>query len=217
MPETIELTAADGHTFAASVAGDGPGLVVVQEIFGLNAHIRSVVDRFAALGFRAIAPALFDRVGPGLELGYESDDVAEGRRLRGLVAQEDALRDITAAQGAVNADRTGIVGYCWGGSLAWSAACHLQGFDASVGYYGGEIARNASDSPHCPVMLHFGETDHAIPMTDVEIVRQAHPEIPVHVYPAGHGFSCDARASFHQASHEAALERTVAFLKTHLG
>lgn len=218
MGETITLTAADGHEFTAWRAGEGPGLVVIQEIFGVNSHIRNTVERFAAQGFTAIAPALFDRIGPGLELGYEPEDVARGRDLRGQVKSEDALKDIAATIAILTGEtgKVGCVGYCWGGSLAWAAATGLDGLSASVGYYGGEIAKSASATPRCPVMLHFGETDHAIPMRDVEAVIAAHPGIPVHVYPAGHGFSCDERGSYDQASHELALSRTLPFLKEHL-
>lgn len=217
MGQTISLTAADGHRASAYTAGDGrPGLVVIQEIFGVNGHIRSVVDRFAAQGFTAIAPALFDRVEPGLELGYTPEDVAEGRRLRGLVQTEDALKDIAAAVDDLTArgHPVAVVGYCWGGSLAWASACRLNGVAAAVGYYGGEVAAMKDETPACPVLLHFGEQDHAIPMSDVEAVQAAQPGVPVHVYPAGHGFSCDERGSFHEDSHKLALERTLAFLNS---
>ncbi|MEM0989616.1 MAG: dienelactone hydrolase family protein [Pseudomonadota bacterium] len=215
MGETISLTATDGHRASAYMAGNGrPALVVVQEIFGVNSHIRSVVDRFAAEGFTAIAPALFDRVEPGLELGYEADDVTEGRRLRALVPTEAALSDIAAAvdELAAKGHPVAVIGYCWGGSLAWASATRLNGVAAAVGYYGGEIAKMAHETPRCPVMLHFGETDHAIPMSYVDAVRAAQPDVPVHVYPAGHGFSCDARGSYHAESHALALERTLDFL-----
>ena len=219
MGEMISLTAGDGHEFGAWRAGDGPGLVVIQEIFGVNGHIRNTVDRFAAQGFTAVAPALFDRIGPGLELGYGPDDVTRGRELRGQVTNADALADIAAVTALLAGEGrpVGCVGYCWGGYLAWAAATGLDGFSAAVGYYGGGIASEADAAPRCPVMLHFGETDHAIPMTDVDTVKAAHPEIPIHVYPAGHGFSCDERASYDQASHELALSRTLPFLKQHLG
>lgn len=219
MGENITLTAADGHRFNAWSAGDGPGLVVIQEIFGVNGHIRNTVDRFAEQGFHAVAPALFDRIRPGLELGYEADDVAKGRELRGQVTNTDAISDIAATiQWLADQGRpVGCVGYCWGGSLAWAAATGLDGLAASVGYYGGEIAANASAAPQCPVMLHFGETDHGIPMEQVETVKAAHPDLPIHTYPAGHGFSCDERGSFDQASHELALGRTLDFLRQHLG
>lgn len=216
----VKLTASDGHNLSAYTAGDGAmGLVVVQEIFGVNGHIRNTVDRFAAQGFTAIAPALFDRVGPGLELGYEADDVSRGRDLRAQVPGDGALADVAASVAwlAGKGLPVGVVGYCWGGSLAWSAATGLDGVAAAVGYYGGEVAKTATAIPRCPVILHFGETDHAIPMSDVEAVKAAQPDVPVYVYPAGHGFSCDERGSYHAESHEQALERTLAFLKQHLG
>lgn len=219
MGDTISIKAVDGHELSAYRAGDGPGLVVIQEIFGVNSHIRNVVDRFAEQGFTAIAPALFDRIGPDLELGYEADDVTRGRDLRGQIANEDALKDIAAAAALLSAEgrKVGCVGYCWGGSLAWASACLLDGFSASVGYYGGEIPKNAAQTPRCPVMLHFGAQDHGIPLDGVEEVRQAHPALPILIYDAGHGFSCDERASFDKAAHEAALARTLPYLKAHLG
>ena len=219
MGENITITAADGHQFNAWRAGEGPGLVVIQEIFGVNSHIRNTVDRFAEHGFQAVAPALFDRIKPGLELGYETDDVARGRELRGQIANADAVADVAATiQWLAGQGRpVGCVGYCWGGSLAWAAATGIDGLSASVGYYGGEIAANASATPNCPVILHFGENDHGIPMEQVDTVKAAHPDLPVFTYPAGHGFSCDERASFDQASHELALGRTLDFLREHLG
>jgi carboxymethylenebutenolidase len=219
----IRLSSADGHrldAYRAGPAGEGvAGLVVIQEIFGVNSHIRSVADRFAAQGFDAIAPALFDRVGPGIELGYESDDIAEGRAIRAKIATDDALADVAAAVAALRADgrRVGVVGYCWGGSLAWAAATRLADVDAAVAYYGGQIAEMADEQPRCPVMLHFGETDASIPMDHVTTVRAKHPDLPLHVYPAGHGFSCDARASYDAPSAALALERTLPFLREHLG
>ena len=216
MGESIVLTASDGHQPTAYRAGNGPrGLVVIQEIFGVNNHIRNTVDRFAEHGFTAIAPALFDRIGPGLETGYTPEDVAKGRDLRGQVDNADALKDIAAAIAVLKGEGlpVGVVGYCWGGSLAWASATGLDGLSAAVGYYGGEIAKNAAAHPRVPVMLHFGEEDHAIPMEDVDKVRAAHPSIPIFTYPAGHGFSCDERGSFHQPSHEQALARTLGFLR----
>ena len=219
MGQWIKITASDGHEFSAWQAGEGPGLVVIQEIFGVNGHIRNTVERFADQGFNAVAPALFDRIGPGLELGYESEDVARGRELRGQVSNEDALLDISAAADLLSVDgrKVGCVGYCWGGSLAWAGATQTSKFSAAVGYYGGEIAKTADATPNCPVMLHFGETDHAIPMSDVETVIAAQPDMPIYIYPAGHGFSCDERESFDPASDEVALSRTLSFLKVYLG
>jgi carboxymethylenebutenolidase len=223
MTGMIQLQAADGHRLDAYRAKpDGTpvaGLVVIQEIFGVNSHIRSVADRFAAQGFDAVAPALFDRVDPGIELGYEADDIAEGREIRARIAQDDALKDVAAAVELLRGEerKVGVTGYCWGGSLAWAAATRLDGVDAAVCYYGGQVAEMADEQPRCPVLLHFGETDASIPMSDVETVRAKHPELPLHVYPeAGHGFSCDARASYHAPSAALALERTLAFLRQHL-
>ena len=219
MGEFITLTAADGHRFQAWRTGTGaPGLVVIQEIFGVNNHIRTTADRFAAEGFSVIAPALFDRVQPGTELGYGPEDIEKGRALRAKVSTEDALADIAAAVAELRKDglTVGVVGYCWGGSLAWASATRLDGISAAVGYYGGEVAKMADEQPRCPVMLHFGEQDHAIPMSDVETVQKKHPEVPVYTYDAGHGFSCDERGSFHPESHALALSRTLPFLRENL-
>lgn len=218
MSETVSLTASDGHQFSAYRAGDGPGLIVVQEIFGVNSHIRNVVDRFAEAGFSAIAPALFDRIGAGHELGYTSDDVAAGRDLRGKVDNADALKDIAAARNLLAGEgrKVGLVGYCWGGSLAWHTATQLTGFDAAVGYYGGEIPKSKDAKPTISIMLHFGENDGGIPMDGVREVEAAHPGVSIHIYNAGHGFSCDERTSFDEASHKAALDRTLAFFRQHL-
>lgn len=222
MADTLTLTAEDGHQLAAYIAQpEGRpkgGVVVIQEIFGVNAHIRATADDYAGQGYLAIAPALFDRVRPGIELGYGENDIAEGREIRGRIRNEDALRDIAAAADAVkSAGRIAAVGYCWGGTLAWLAATRLDGFSAIASYYGGGIGSFAAERPHCRVILHFGETDHAIPLTEVDAVRTAHPELPVHVYPAGHGFNCDHRGSFEPKSAEIARERTLAFFAKQLG
>lgn len=222
MADTLTLTAADGHKFAAYLAQpEGRpkgGVVVIQEIFGVNDHIRAVADDYAAQGYLAVAPALFDRVGPGIELGYTEADVARGREVRRQVKNEDALLDIAAAAETVrSAGRIVAVGYCWGGTLAWLTATRIDGFSAVASYYGGGVGGFASETPHCPVMLHFGENDHAIPITEVDAVREAHPTLPVHVYPAGHGFNCDHRASFEPKSAEIARERTLAFFAKNIG
>lgn len=222
MGETIGLTAKDGHQMFAYRARppgeDAPGLVVIQEIFGVNSHIRNVADRFEAEGFDAVAPALFDRVRPGIEFGYGPDGIAEGREIRAQIAQGDAEADLAAAVALLRGEgrKVGVVGYCWGGSLAWAAATRLENIAAAVCYYGGQIAEMAAETPRCPVLLHFGETDVSIPLSHVETIRKHHPDLPVHVYPAGHGFSCDERGSYHAPSHARALERTLAFLRQNL-
>jgi len=221
MGSMIELRARDGFTLAgykAEPAGAAKGaLVVLQEIFGVNHHIRAVTDRFAAQGYTALAPALFDRTRRGVDLGYDEAAIASGRELRTGVKLEDTIKDIGVAVAALKgAGRIGVIGYCWGGSLAFLAATRLDGIACAVGYYGGMIAEHASEKPKVPVMLHFGERDQGIPMTDVEKVIARRPEVAVFTYPAGHGFSCDERASFDKPSHEAALRRSLAFLRDHL-
>jgi carboxymethylenebutenolidase len=222
MGNPVNLTAADGHTlsaYLASPAGKPRGaLVVVQEIFGVNAHIRAVTDGYAADGYLAIAPALFDRIEPGTELGYENADVERGRALRMQSDAAKALLDIAAAIGQVKgAGRTGIVGYCWGGLLSWLAACELDGLAASAPYYGGGVPAEAARRPRCPVMLHFGANDALIPLDTVRAFERAQPGVTVHVYAAGHGFNCDQRGSFDAASATLARQRTLAFLREHVG
>ena len=222
MAETIKLTASDGHEFDAYLAQPAGrpkgGLVVIQEIFGVNRHMRKVADDFAEQGFLAIAPALYDRVRPGIELGYDEDDVTEGREIRAQVGNDAPLKDIAAAADAVrSAGPVGIVGYCWGGTLTWLSATRLDGFAAASSYYGGGIGGLAGEQPRCPVIFHFGEQDHAIPMEEVGKVREHHPSLPVHTYPAGHGFNCDDRGSYEPKSAEIARERTLAFFAEHLG
>ena len=221
MGETVKLTADDGHNFDAYVArpAEQPkaGLVIIQEIFGVNSHIRGVADSFAAEGYLAVAPALFDRVDPGIELGYDKDDVTRGREIRGEIAAEQALADIAAAMGFVaGAGKVGVVGYCWGGSLAWLAATRLNPA-AAVCYYGGDIHEHRNEQPTCPVMFHFGEEDAGIPMDQVKAVGEAQPHQELFTYPAGHGFNCDMRGSHHAESAEIARERTLAFLGRTLG
>ncbi len=218
--ETIELTAADGHRLGAYLArpvgAPKAGLVVVQEIFGINRHIRAVTEGFAADGYLAIAPALFDRREHGLELGYEAEDVARGRELKAATSWEEAAQDVGAAiEAAAEAGPVGVVGYCWGGSIAWLAACRLP-VAAAVGYYGGQVRELSGETPRCPVLLHFGDQDAAIPLDDVDEVRRLHPEVPIHLYPAGHGFNCDLRGSYHAESAALARERSLAFLAEHL-
>ena len=222
MADTLTLTADDGHEFTAYIAQpEGrpkAGLVVIQEIFGVNSHVRSVADDYAKQGYLAIAPALFDRARPGIELGYTEDDVTEGREIRSQIDNNDALQDIAAAADAVrSAGKVAVVGYCWGGTLAWLSATRLQGLSAVSSYYGGGIGALAEETPHCPVIFHFGEQDHAIPMTEVDALKAAHPELPVHTYPADHGFNCEQRGSFEPTSAEIARERTLAFLTEKLG
>jgi carboxymethylenebutenolidase len=227
MTHTIELTAADGFKFPAYVAqpaGQPKGAVVVlQEIFGVNSHIRAVADSYAAAGYLAVAPATFHRVQPGVELGYTGEDVTAGIALKAAVEALPApgvLQDIQAAiDYASRAGKVGVVGYCWGGLLTWRTACLLSGVSAALPYYGGGVTTEAevARSPRCPVLAHFAEQDQSIPLPGVEVFRQAHPEVALHLYPATHGFNCDQRGAFDAASAALARERSLAFLSQHLG
>ena len=222
MGTSIELKAADGVTISAYRADPAGrprgGLVVAQEIFGINSHIRSVCDGFAADGYLAIAPALFDRYQRGFEVGYKPEDIAKGRELKGKAQIDAALKDVTAARDAVKAaGKIGIVGYCWGGYVAWMAAARLDGFACAIPYYGGGLLEAGGERPRCPVIAHFGERDSGIPVEGVRKFAAAHPEVEVHIYPADHGFNCDQRGSYEPASAKLARSRTIAFLQRHVG
>lgn len=220
MGQNITLKAADGHSLSTYEAGHGDmpyALVVVQEIFGVNGHIRQVCDTFAEQGFHVVAPALFDRAGRGAELGYEKADIQTGLALRSKIPLEKTLLDLTASAEALNRQKVGIIGYCWGGLLAWEAAAQTDSFAAAVGWYGGGIASRINETPRCPVQLHFGEADASIPHTDVSAIREAHPELEIYVYDgAGHGFGCPQRATFDKEAYELAQKRSLAFLTEHL-
>jgi len=222
MGQVIELKAADGFAlsaYRADPAGKPRGaLVVAQEIFGVNSHIRSVGDGFAADGYVAIAPALFDRYERSVEIGYTPDDIAKGRELKGRAQIDAALRDVAAARDvAADAGKVGVIGYCWGGFVAWMTASRLPGFACAVPYYGGGILDAAGERPQCPVMAHFGERDSVIPVEGVRKLAAAHPEAQVFIYAADHGFNCDQRASFDAPSAKLARERTLQFLQRHIG
>lgn len=227
MAQFIDLKAADGFTFPAYVAQPAGkprgGVVVLQEIFGVNAHIRAVADSYAAAGYLAVAPATFHRVKPGVELGYQPDDMSAGMALKAAVEALPApgvLQDIQAAiDHAAGAGKVGVVGYCWGGLLTWRTACLLKGVSAAVPYYGGGVTTEAeiARSPKCPVLAHFGEQDHWIPLEGVAALQKAHPEVEVHVYPANHGFNCDHRGSWDATAAAQARERTLAFFAKHVG
>ncbi|HVC45743.1 MAG TPA: dienelactone hydrolase family protein [Terracidiphilus sp.] len=223
MNESIVLHASDGHfldAYVAHPAGDPvAGLVVIQEVFGVNRHIRSIADGYASDGFLAVAPALFDRVERGVELGYDGPDLPRGMALRQGTDIGKALLDIDAALQYARSRtglRAGVIGYCFGGLLAWLSASRLNP-DAAVGYYAGGIGNYAGETPHAPVQLHFGQLDTHIPAEQVEKVHVAHPEVEIHWYPkAGHGFNCDLRASYHAESATLARGRALAFLRKHL-
>ena len=227
MGQFIDLAAKDDFTFPAYVAepaGTPRGaVVVVQEIFGVNSHIRAVADGYAAEGYLTVAPSTFHRVKPGVELGYTDEDMKAGFALKTAVDELPApgvLQDLQAAiEYAGRAGKAGIVGYCWGGLLTWRAASELSGLSAAVPYYGGGMTtpEESARQPRVPVLAHFGERDHWIPLETVEAFRAAHPEVEVHVYAADHGFNCDQRGSHDAAAAQLARERTLAFFAQHLG
>lgn len=218
MADWITVTSEDNHKCQAWLAapeGDAKGIVVVmQEIFGVNDHIRRDTEKFADQGYIAVAPAVFDRIERDVELDYDSDGMDKGRSLVADLGWDGPVMDVNAAaEAAAQATDFGGpvfgVGYCWGGSLAWLAATRLG--IPSAGYYGGRTAALVDEQPKAPVMLHFGAKDKMIPMDDVNTIREAHGAVPVHVYDADHGFNCDARASFDQAAADHALQRTLSF------
>lgn len=223
MGEHVKLRAFDGHEFDAYVARPAgepvAGLVVVQEAFGVNRHIRSVADGFAKDGFLAVAPALFDRIERGVELGYTGDDMQKGIALARQIDPAKSILDVGAALEYARREsgrKAGVIGYCLGGSMAWLAATRLNP-DAAVGYYGGYTAKFADEAPRAPVMLHFGLEDQHIPKADIdEKVGRAHPEIPIFWYQAGHGFNCDDRASYNAEAATLARQRSLEFLRQHL-
>jgi carboxymethylenebutenolidase len=226
MGSFVDLKAADGFEFPAYVAQPAAqpkaGLVVLQEIFGVNSHIRSVADSYAAQGYLVVAPSTFHRVKPGVELGYSPDDMSAGMALKMAVEALPApgvMQDIQAAIGyAGQAGKVGIVGFCWGGLLTWRAACTLEGLAGAVPYYGGGMTTpdESVRQPKVPVMAHFGDQDHWISVESVEAFKKAHPDVEVHMYHATHGFNCDQRASYDEAAARQARARTLAFFAKHL-
>ncbi len=192
----------------------------MQEIFGVNAHIRNVADGYAADGYRVIAPAIFDRAERGVELDYDRDNAQRGMALRQKISTEEMLSDIAACVAALQpAGKVGIVGYCLGGSLAWLAATRISGLAAAVGYYGGMIAKHLDETPKCPVMLHFGEEDGSITADDIAAIRAAVDPAIVQSFTyagAGHAFNRSGNQAFHAPSATLARSRSLAFLNQHL-
>lgn len=224
-----DLTAADGQRVPAYVeqptGAPRGGVVVLQEIFGVNSHIRAVADGYAAAGYVAVAPSTFHRVRPGVELGYTEADMQTGFGHKTAVEalpEPGVLPDIQAAvdeAARLSGGKVAVVGYCWGGLLTWRSACQLKGVAAAVPYYGGGVTTEAEAArqPGCPVLAHFAEQDQWIPMDTVAAFRARHPEVEVHTYAAHHGFNCDQRGSYDAASAQLARERTLAFLARHVG
>ncbi len=224
MGQNVQLTASDGHSLGAykgepSGAAKG-GLVIIQEIFGVNSHVRTLVDEFAGKGYLTIAPALFDRIEPGIELGYNETDFAAAREARGKLNDEGILADVdAAARDVAGAGKVGLIGYCFGGYVAWISGCNLDSLDCSVSCYGGGVAgRAANDTPKMPIQMHFGDKDHAIPMGDVQKIRDAHPDIPSFVYDdSAHGFCCEERDVLNAGARERCHGRALDFFAENLG
>jgi carboxymethylenebutenolidase len=230
MSQTIELIAADGARIPAYVARPAGqpkgGLVVAQEIFGVNRHIRAVADGYAQDGYLAVAPHMFHRVQPGADLGYAQQDIVTGAGYKqktdvlpapGIAQDMQAAIDYAVQE---SGGKAGIVGYCWGGLLAWRAACELKGLSAAVTYYGGGITtvpKETARQPQVPVLSHFAERDQHIPVSGVEAFQKLHPEVQVYLYPADHGFNCDLRGAWEPESAKLALQRTLAFLAKYVG
>ncbi|WP_407149399.1 dienelactone hydrolase family protein [Bradyrhizobium sp. ORS 86] len=222
MGQDIKLKASDGFELGAyradPAAAPKGAIVVIQEIFGVNHHIRSVCDRLAKEGYVAVAPSIFDRIEPNFQSGYAPDEIANARK---FVANPDWAAMLRDAQAAIDAVKSvgpiGIIGFCLGGSVTYAAATKLSGLSAAVGYYGGAIVRFADDKPTVPTQLHFGEKDAGIPLSDVETIRSKRPEVEIFIYPgAQHGFHCDERASYDKASADTAWPRSMAFFAKHL-
>jgi len=220
MGQFLELKAEDNNIFSAYISQplEKPigGLVILQEIFGVNSHIKEITDLYASKGYLSIAPALFDRVESNIQLEYDENGVSKGRKLKEL-CDKNALIDIDAAISVVSsAGNVGIIGYCWGGSLSWRMACHSNNLSASVCYYGGDIPKLKTLEPKCSVLTHFGEFDQGIPIDSVKVFKSIKPEVLTYTYPADHGFNCDHRKQFDQTCSKIALDRTLKFLKSNL-
>lgn len=220
---TMKITAQDGHAFSAYCAkpqgAPRGGLIVIQEFFGVNGHIRRVCDQYAADGYLALSPAIFDRVERDVELGYDEAGMNKGRELRAKLDLADCMLDIQAAiDTAASAGKVAALGYCWGGSLAYIAAARLNGLSCAIGYYGAQIAAHVNETPRIPVMLHYAEKDEYLPQSDIKKVRAAHPSIVIYQYPGTeHGFNCDDRRFYEPKSAAIARERTLTFLGQNVG
>jgi carboxymethylenebutenolidase len=220
---TVELTAKGGHRLAAYRAEPKGkprgGLVIIQEFFGINGHIRRVCDQYANDGYLVLSPAIFDRVERNVELGYDEAGMNKGRELRAKLVLDNCMIDVQAAiDAAGSAGKVAPLGYCWGGSLAYLAAVRLNGLACAIGYYGAQIAGHSNETPRVPTLLHYAEVDEYIPQADIEKVRNAQPAVTIHQYPGTeHGFNCDDRKFWEPKAAALARERTLAFIRQHVG
>ena len=220
MNELIEITAKDNHRFSAYISQPSgkpkAGIVIVQEIFGVNTHIKEVTDLYASKGYLCIAPSLFDRIEKNVTLNYDEKGVSKGRNLKEL-CDKDALKDIEASISVVSsAGKVAVIGYCWGGSLSWRIGCKASNLSASICYYGGDIPKLKDLEPKCKVLTHFGELDKGIPINDVKIFEETRPDVLTYTYPADHGFNCDHRSQYNKTCANIAFERTLKFLEQNL-
>jgi len=219
----LQVVAGDGHKLGVYCAKPtGPikgGIVVIQEIFGVNHHIRKICDKYAKDGYIAVAPALFDRISPNTELSYNDADTSKGMEFMQFLRWNAVINDVEATANlleSMNPGKLAIVGYCYGGTVAWKAATQLNNFQASICYYGGQIAQFADEKPNCPVMMHFGKKDAHITAEHVQSIRTKHPEITIHMYDANHAFNCDERGNYDAPSADLAYKRTLEFLSNHI-
>jgi carboxymethylenebutenolidase len=228
MSEFVSVKASDGHELSAYVAkpktAPRGGVVVVQEIYGVNQSIRDVADHYAQEGYIAIAPALFDRFGNIIELTYEGDDQKKAMELYGKLNPETQLLDVAAAFKHIESEGNGaaVVGFCYGGLMAWLSATRAEKLGikpaCTIGYYAGGIGKVATETPVCPVQLHFGADDDHIGKDQIDAVRKAHPDVEIFTYEgAGHAFANHARKSYVETAAKIAGERALAFLKKNIG
>ena len=220
MNEIIEITAKDNHQFSAYISQPlgkpKAGIVIIQEIFGVNTHIKEVTDLYASKGYLCIAPSLFDRIEKNITLSYDENGISKGRNLKEL-CDKDALKDIEASISVVSsAGKVAVIGYCWGGSLSWRIGCQNSNLAASICYYGGDIPKLKDLEPKCKVLTHFGELDKGIPINDVKIFEETRPEVLTYTYPADHGFNCNHRSQYNKTCANIAFERTLKFLEQNL-
>ncbi len=219
MNEVIQLKTIDNHKFDAFISKPASkpkaGLVIVQEIFGVNQHIREVCEKFMSEGFLTIAPALFDRENKNIELDYTTEDINKGRVLKEKYNSFSLNEISTSIEYVRSAGKVGIVGYCWGGSLAYIAGCQLMNLNCSISYYGGDIPKSNLDSK-CPTMCHFGELDKGIPIESVKKFRKKYSSVKIYTYPADHGFNCNHRSQYNEVCSRIAYERTIKFLRENL-
>jgi carboxymethylenebutenolidase len=221
--QSISLNASDGHNLSAYEARPDKsprgGIVLLQEIFGITAYIRRVCNGYAEHGYHVVAPALFDRIHSGVVLSYSKEDAVTGRELRGKIPWEKTFADLEAAKGRLkSAGKVATLGYCWGGTISWRAAGHIDRIAAAVCYYGTQISPYTCEQPRCPVLMHFGDKDHIATLEHAGALRAAQgAQVEIQVYPAGHSFSCDETPNYQAASAALALRRTLEFLAAHIG